>query len=441
MSPPITKEFNFDGLVGPTHNYAGLAPGNLASALHKAQPSNPRAAALQGLDKMRTLHDLGVPQAVLPPLLRPHVELLRRLGFTGDDAEVLNAARRDAPHLLAAAGSASSMWTANAATVSPGADTADGKLHFTAANLTAALHRSVEPPATADTLVELFPPGEHFEHHPPLPAAVGYGDEGAANHTRLTPGFGRSGVEFFVHGGTETQRFTPRQGLQASRAIARLHGLDPRRTVFAAQHPAAIDAGVFHNDVIAVGHRHVLLYHELAFADETATLAALREAWSHTDAERELVLLRVNQEQLPLPDAVASYLFNSQLVTRPDGKIVLIAPMECAEQPATRSTIDRLLDDSSSTGGIDEAVFVDVRQSMHNGGGPACLRLRVELTDAQQTAVHAGVRFTPQLETRLRAWVEAHYRDRLVPDDLADPQLLEEARAAHAALRGVLRLP
>ncbi|MEM9752328.1 MAG: N-succinylarginine dihydrolase [Planctomycetota bacterium] len=436
MTAERAAEFNFDGLVGPTHNYAGLAPGNLASAMHKAQPSNPRAAALQGLDKMRTLHDFGVPQAVLPPPLRPHVDVLRQLGFTGDDAAVLDAARREAPHLLAAAGSASSMWTANAATVSPSADTSDARLHFTPANLTAALHRSVEPPGTAAMLRELFPDSAHFVHHDPLPAAVGYGDEGAANHTRLTPGFDRLGVEFFVHGGTETNRFTPRQGSEASRAVARLHGLDPARTVFAAQHPEAIDAGVFHNDVIAVGHRHVLLYHERAFADEAGTLAALSEAWSRCDADSQLCFLRVSAGELPLSDAVASYLFNSQLVTRPDGAIVLIAPLECAEQPATRATIDRLL----SEPGLDEAVFVDVRQSMHNGGGPACLRLRVELTAAQQDAMHSGVVFTPELETQLRQWVEQHYRERLVPDDLADPALLRETRAAQDALRSLLGL-
>ncbi|MEM1445545.1 MAG: N-succinylarginine dihydrolase [Planctomycetota bacterium] len=436
MNAASSVEFNVDGLVGPTHNYAGLAPGNLASAKHKAQPSNPRAAALQGVDKMRTLHDLGVPQAVLPPPLRPHVEVLRRLGFSGDDATVLDRARCDAPHLLAAAGSASSMWTANAATVSPSADTHDGRLHFTPANLTAALHRSIEPSATAATLCALFPGETHFAHHNALPAAVGYGDEGAANHTRLMSGFGRPGVEFFVHGGTETNRFTPRQGLEASKAVARLHGLNPQRTVFAAQHPEAIDAGVFHNDVIAVGHRHVLLYHEKAFANESETRDALREAWSHCNPDRELCFLRVNDAELPLADAVASYLFNSQLVTKPDGKIVLIAPLECSEQSATSAAIERLLGEP----GIDEVVFVDVRQSMHNGGGPACLRLRVELTGKQQSAMHPGVVFDPELEAKLRGWVETHYRERLVADDLADPALLRETAEAHASLRALLGL-
>ena len=123
-----TVEANFDGLVGPTHNYAGLAYGNLASALNAEKPSNPREAALQGLRKMKALHDLGVPQGVLPPHERPHLPTLRALGFGGKDAEVLGAAHREAPGLLAAASSASAMWVANAATVSPSADAADGRV-------------------------------------------------------------------------------------------------------------------------------------------------------------------------------------------------------------------------------------------------------------------------------------------------------------------------
>lgn len=44
-------ELNMDGLVGPTHNYAGLAPGNIASLNYASVASNPQAAALQGLKK------------------------------------------------------------------------------------------------------------------------------------------------------------------------------------------------------------------------------------------------------------------------------------------------------------------------------------------------------------------------------------------------------
>ena len=112
-------EANADGLIGPTHNYAGLSPGNLASTANQGAVSNPRAAALEGLAKMRVLHELGVPQFVLAPHERPDVPFLRALGYAGRDADVLRQAWLDAPLVAAAAASASPMWAANAATVTP----------------------------------------------------------------------------------------------------------------------------------------------------------------------------------------------------------------------------------------------------------------------------------------------------------------------------------
>src|SRR5688500_13214854 len=111
-------EVNFDGLVGLTHNYGGLAVGNIAAAENALTDSNPREAALQGLAKMKYLADLGVRQGVLPPQERPTLGILRKLGFRGDDISVIGKAARAAPGLLRACCSASSMWVANAATVS-----------------------------------------------------------------------------------------------------------------------------------------------------------------------------------------------------------------------------------------------------------------------------------------------------------------------------------
>jgi hypothetical protein len=278
-------EANFDGLVGPTHNYSGIAPGNLASAANRMQASNPRAAALQGLDKMRALADLGYAQGVLPPQERPDVSALRQLGFSGGDADVIRQAAGDAPHLLSASSSAAAMWVANAATVSPAADTADRRVHFTPANLASSFHRALEAPATSHALRTIFADSQYFTHHPALPAAPQFGDEGAANHTRLCGKYGAAGVELFVYGRDPFNpsapgpvRYPARQTRAASEAIARLHGLRPERCVFAQQNPDAIDAGVFHNDVIAVGNRDLLFAHEHAFADTDATLAAVRQA-------------------------------------------------------------------------------------------------------------------------------------------------------------------
>ncbi|MFP4144917.1 MAG: N-succinylarginine dihydrolase [Phycisphaeraceae bacterium] len=436
------SEANFDGLVGPTHNYAGLSMGNLASAAHRHRIANPRDAARQGLAKMKLLADLGLPQAVLPPQPRPDLRLLRRLGFTGSDPEVLDAAAREAPRLLAACYSASSMWAANAATVSPAPDAADGRGHFTPANLVSELHRSLEPPFTARLFQRIFPDEALFAHHPPLPESLHTRDEGAANHTRLAPAHDSPGVELFVFGSQSLDPSAPapgkypaRQSREASEAVARLHRLDPRRTVLLQQSPRAIDAGVFHNDVISVGHLGVFLYHADAFVDTPAAIDRLREAYREAFSQ-ELTALEVSAEAVPLAEAVASYLFNSQLVQPPGRPLTLIAPAQCREMQRVRAAIARLVE----IGPIRDVRYVDLRQSMMNGGGPACLRLRVTLDDHQRANVHHGVWLTEALEEKLADWIDRRYRDRLAPADLADPLLLRESRDALDELTRLLGL-
>lgn len=442
-----THEVNFDGLVGPTHNYAGLSHGNVASMSHRGAVSNPRAAALQGLAKMRLLHDLGVPQAVLPPHERPAIDVLRAFGFAGDDRAVLAAAAKQSPHLLVACSSASAMWVANAATVTPSRDTADGRVHFTPANLVSKLHRAIEPPQTARTLRAIFGHTRHFAVHEPLPGAAGLGDEGAANHTRLAPAHAASGLHLFVHGHEAfpgaarrdgPRRFVSRQAKEIFEAIGRRHGLASATCVHARQLPAAIDAGVFHNDVIAVGNENVLLYHEQAFAGSAQVLAELRARWAGLRSAVPLHLLRVPQRRVTLRDAVKSYLFNSQLVTLPEGGMALIAPADCAENRRVRDFVQETIARGDTP--LRAAHFLDLRESMRNGGGPACLRLRVVLTDAELGAMAPGVRFDAALHARLERWVEKHYRDRLSPRDLADPELLGESRRALDELTGILGL-
>jgi succinylarginine dihydrolase len=441
-----THEVNFDGLVGPTHNYAGLSHGNVASMSHRGAVSNPRAAALQGLAKMRLLHDLGVPQAVLPPHERPAVDALRAFGFSGDDRTVLATAARQAPRLLVASSSASAMWVANAATVTPSRDTADGRVHFTPANLVSKLHRAIEPPQTARTLRAIFRDPQRFVVHEPVCGAAGLGDEGAANHTRLAASHGTAGLHLFVYGHeafsgsrrTGPRRFASRQAREVGEMIARRHGLADTAVVHAQQLPAAIDAGVFHNDVIAVGNENLLLYHERAFAAAPRVVAELRARWAGLKTPAPLHLLKVPAKRVTLRDAVKSYLFNSQLVTLPNGEMALIAPADCAANRRVREFVQETI--SAGATPLRAAHFLDLRESMRNGGGPACLRLRVVLTDAELAAMAPGVRFSAALHAQLETWVKLHYRDRLTPRDLADPALLEESRRALDELTSILGL-
>lgn len=428
-------EANIDGLVGPTHNYAGLAYGNEAAQTNAGEPSNPKLAALQGLRKMRLLMELGIPQLVMPPHPRPNLPFLRALGFTGDIRACMEQVARQAPALLPYCYSASAMWAANAATVAPSSDTADARVHFTPANLAATAHRAVEPAFTARSLRRIFAHSRYFVHHDPLPPSLLLADEGAANHMCLQGESG--GVHIFVYGREQasltqhTARYPARQALAASQAVARLHGLSPERTLFVRQTPAAIDAGVFHNDVIATSHDHLLLYHEQAFAEGEAPVEALRRIAG------DICTIRVSTQELALADAVKTYLFNSQIVTVPTG-MVLIAPAECAEHPAARRVIERIR--AAEDNPIREVHFMELRESMRNGGGPACLRLRMPLTADELAAVHSGIVLTDTLYGHLATWVERHYRDRLPPSDLADPALAEEAHAALKALEPILDL-
>ena len=434
-----TTLVNFDGIPGPTHNYSGLARGNLAAEKHAQQRSNPRAAARQGLAKMCELAALGYAQAVLPPHERPNLPALRTLGFEGDDAAVLARAASEAPALLAACSSAAAMWVANAATVSPSADTADRRVHFTPANLVSHFHRALEADTTTRVLRAIFADTDRFVVHDPLPAAPQFGDEGAANHTRLDAGDGRAGVELFVYGrsafggGPAPARFPARQTREASEAVARRHGLDAGRTVFAQQTPAAIDAGVFHNDVIAVGEGPILFCHEHAFVDTPAVLAALASGVG--PAFRAVT---VPAAEVGFEDAVATYLFNSQLLPRPDGRWLLVAPADVRTRPRVAAYLERLV---AGGGPIAEVLSFDLRESMANGGGPACLRLRVPLTAAERAAIGSRVWLDDALAADLDAWIGRNYRDRLLPGDLADPALLDESRRALDELTTLLQLP
>ncbi|MEM1381276.1 MAG: N-succinylarginine dihydrolase [Pseudomonadota bacterium] len=436
----IAREVNFDGLVGPTHNYGGLSVGNIASMKNEESASNPREAALQGLEKMRALMARGLVQGFLPPHERPHIPTLRKLGFSGSDAEIVTRVAREAPLLLRNTASASSMWTANAATVSPSVDSNDDKLHLTPANLQAMFHRAIEHPQTEHILRAAFP-GERFSVHGAVTSGGALGDEGAANHGRLCAEHGAPGLQLFVYGRSAFDRsgptqFPARQAKEASLAIARQHQLDDAQIVMIQQNPAAIDAGAFHNDVVSVANGPALLYHEHAFAEAQAAREEIQRKAEILGFEP--IFIEVAQADVPLDDAITSYLFNSQLITQPDGGMLLLLPIEAEENPRTRAWCAEAV---AGNGPITETLFLDLRQSMRNGGGPACLRLRVVMTDDELKTMHQGFLLTEERITWLEAWVRSHYRDRLTAGDLADPALLDESRRALDELNQFLDVP
>ncbi|WP_323169060.1 N-succinylarginine dihydrolase [Pantoea agglomerans] len=430
-------EANFDGLVGLTHHYAGLSFGNEASTRNQLQPSNPRLAAKQGLLKMKALADMGYVQGVIPPHERPNIAALRQLGFGGSDEQVLAAAGKTAPGLLSAVSSASAMWFANAATVSPSADSLDGRVHLTVANLNNKFHRAIEAPETAWLLRSIFRDDRHFAVHDALPQVAMFGDEGAANHNRLGGAWGERGVQLFVYGrdssheGKAPQRYPARQTREASEAVARLHQLSPESVLYAQQNPAVIDQGVFHNDVIAVSNQQMLFCHQHAFVNQPELLAQLRSRVPG------FVALEVPENRVSVKDAVETYLFNSQLLSRPDGTMMLVLPEESRQHPGVwRYLCEQVEADTP----LKALKVFDLRESMYNGGGPACLRLRVVLTPQEQQAVNPAVLMNDRLFSTLNNWVDRHYRDRLTQADLVDPQLLREGRDALDELTKLLDL-
>ncbi|MFL0797042.1 MAG: N-succinylarginine dihydrolase [Cellvibrionaceae bacterium] len=437
-------EANFDGLIGPTHNYSGLSFGNLASHKNAKLASNPKAAALQGLDKMQLLINKGYTQGFLLSQLRPKTDFLRLVGFSGTDHEIINKVAKQKPELLTLVYSASSMWAANAATVTPSPDSGDGRLHFTPANLHTTAHRAIEHEETYRCLKTIFNDSNHFEVHRVLPGQSRFADEGAANHSRLCNSYGDSGIGMFVYGrknnssigASPNSTYPARQALEASEAVARQHQLPSAQQLFTQQSQIAIDAGAFHNDVVAVANGPVLFHHECAFTPE-----AEKAAYDFLQIAVDFKPIKVLDKDVSLKDAISSYLFNSQLLASPDGsmdEMTLIAPIECEENPAVNIYLEKLLADDSQP--IRHVNFVDVRQSMSNGGGPACLRLRVVLNEEQFNAANQTFILNTEKIDALKGWVNDCYRDRLLPSDLADPEFMDETAATMNKLSDLLAL-
>lgn len=436
-------EVNFDCIVGPTHHFGGLSVGNLASTKNRARLSNPKQAALQGLQKMRFLHTHGFVQGALPPHARPHLQSFRNLGFSGRDEEIMRTAFHKMPSVFSRLCSSSAMWAANAATVSPSFDSRDGLVHLSPANLVTMLHRSIEADFTHRVFRAIFSDEKYFAVHPPLPAHDTFADEGAANHNRLCPHHGMQGLQIFVYGkisdslnAFSTKKYPARQAHNASLALAQRHQLSDDHVLLIAQNPDAIDHGAFHNDVVAVTNQNLLLCHERAFCDQKNFLIELRARYEKLFGEPP-VIIEISDQDLPLDDAVSSYLFNSQLLTKPDNTMLLFAPSECSTNAHACALIQKLIEDKNP---VNEVCYFNVSESMANGGGPACLRLRVLLTDEEIKALKGNVVVTDAMFESLTHIIERYYVENLTMEHFFDASFLRDCQHALDEIAVVLKL-
>ena len=414
-------EINFDGLIGPTHNYAGLSQGNLASQKHLNQTSNPKAAALQGLNKMRLIMDQGIPQGFFLPHERPHLMTLRAIGFGGTDEEVINQVAKKNPALLKNVYSASSMWSANAATFSPSIDSNDQKIHITPANLNSMFHRSIEHEFTKTQLELIF--GGVAKVHEPIKNISGYGDEGAANHLRVSAQHLMPGFQIFVYGSSAFevhQGIIARQAEEISQAVSTQHQLDPDRVLFLKQNEQAIHSGSFHNDIVSLANEEVFIFHQEAFADRVELERVLHQLKDHVKGFHPIEIL---SKDISLDDLVSSYLLNSQLITVKNNEMMMLLP----EEVQNHGNCMKWLEEIKSSSPIKRLEFVDIHQSMMNGGGPACLRFKAVVNSDELDKINKKFLLSPEKLINLRALVSKHYRDRINPDDLLDIKLMEES--------------
>jgi len=436
-------EVSFEGIAGPSHSFGGLALGDFASMASAGRKSHPRAAAKQCIYKIRLLLQNGVPVVILPPHERPALWFLRSLGYQGTDQEVLQSVVRSAAWLVPIIYSSSGMWCANSATVVPSADSTDGRCHVIVANLAANFHRSLEPPFVFEILQKILPASAGFAVQPNIPGDVNLWDEGAANHVRLSQD--GAGLHLFVHGRNAGQNVAklirdpgrdhvlPRQTNEASLAVARLAKLPLERLVLGQQNQAAIDQGVFHNDVSCMSIGTTLIVHDQAFHE----WAGLRQELDRRVTGLGLGPLQVIEvagHEMSLAEAVRTYFFNSQLVAAPDDRLLMLCPACCRESGQAKTALDKM---HSTLGSRLTTEFVDLSESLANGGGPACLRLRVAMTHEQLRAIPRAFVAHQALLDRLEAAVERFYREDLVLEDLKDPEF---ARECFSALDEMARL-
>lgn len=182
-------------------------------------------------------------------------------------------------------------------------------------------------------------------------------------------------------------------------------------------------------DAVAVSNENVLFVHSHAFEEREWIYDTIRKSVPSVQ------IIEAPVDRVSLADAVSSYLFNSQLVTLPDGQTALIAPSECRENAAVWAWLN---DSIVGQTAITRIEVIDVRESMRNGGGPACLRLRVAMSDAAVVAVDQRFLVNESTCDRLERIIEGHWPEQIAASDLSNAELWATCRAARQTLLATL---
>ena len=183
----------------------GLSLGNLASARNAGDVSQPARGGAAG-----PRQDARQSRARPGP---GHVRAARRARRALARRARHRRSTRPTPVLAANAMCASAMWAANAATVSPAPDTADGTLPPDRRQ--SADHAAPQPRMAGDAGAAPARLRRRARSRSTARCRRAFGDEGAANHMRLAPAHGEPGVEMFVYG-VRGGAFPARQHVEAS---------------------------------------------------------------------------------------------------------------------------------------------------------------------------------------------------------------------------------
>ena len=311
-------------------------------------------------------------------------------------------------------------------------DNIDNAIHITVANLNSMMHRSIEPKFTYKMLKRIL--NKKVNINKSLLNLPNIGDEGAANHIRIAERHNVPGYQIFVYSSENIShaKTIERQSLIGSKLIARKNCVEDQRVFYLQQSNRAIRYGSFHNDIVSTANENIFIYHEEAFESTQELKVILAKLKKLVPNFKPIKILN---SEIDLQTIVSSYLLNSQLISLPSGGMMFLLPSEVKQYPNCMQWLEKI----SAEEEIKKIKFIDVKQSMRNGGGPACLRLRMIFNENEISSVNKNFLLDDNKIDLLTNLIENKYRDRLQPDDLLDPNLADESLEILDALTKIFK--